>query len=224
MAFESDYRKTYMGLGLLDFLAYYVPGILFIISIVIVTSIFESNYVNVLQYFTELQFDPYVKGATWTLLLFIVPFVLGHIIFPIGYPIARFFFTAKPKLEGQETKGKDCDKLKDTKYCKQESMEFAECVFLCYQNNNFAFNDLMITRFRTLSRFCRAMLVPCILLSISILIVALSQYNNIKLLGLLSIIFISMLLLFAGFAFGLRHRRYENRWRNAVCIGSAILT
>lgn len=224
-------KRTYMAYGFLDFLAYYVPGVVLIVFLIVLNHSISPQIGNPINSINQLSEDAYVRGAIWTILSIIVPYVSGHLIFPLGYLIGKLFFNKSPikiKQENDLKKESDnCKYLIDDNYCKMEDLEFAECLYKCFQNSNPAFNDLMITRFRTLSRFCRSMLLPTILLALSFGLLFHSylnkEYSSAWITILIPVSALGILFGSVGFGFGRRYRNYEIRWRNGVCIGSRFL-
>jgi len=76
--------KTYLTLGFLDFLAYYVPGVLVLLFLVIMNNALQLGIRNPAPLIEALSENGYVQGAIWTVLSLIIPYVLGHLIFPMG--------------------------------------------------------------------------------------------------------------------------------------------
>lgn len=202
--------KSYFHYGFLDFLVYFVPGVFVILSFLILNYTFEIGF-SIPDLSTVFETDAYIRGAIWTVLAIIVPYVLGHLIFPLGYVLSKIV-----KVKPQSGNYIRCQDIKDGKYCKIESFEFTKCLFDCQSSATLAFNEFMITRFRTLSRFCRAMLFPVLLLGFSLFGLAIKTESGFK--CTLWILGAAFLLSLLGFA--IRFRAYEKRWRNAVCTGS----
>lgn len=219
----SDQPKAYLTLSFLDFLAYYVPGFIMIISIIIINNVANQNLLgSIFSSDKNLIVNGYQNGAILTLLLLIVPYVLGNLIFPLGYIITNklklFKIIVTKKVLGHDTKFKTkCNLEEGDDYCDQESLQFAQCMYKCLDQTPSHFNNLMITRFRTLSRFCRAMLFPIIILVLSF--VTLIIYSWGKSLETLFLILFTLLISYSFYGFGKRYQNYECRWRNAVCVG-----
>ncbi|MDQ1354926.1 MAG: hypothetical protein QG657_5235, partial [Acidobacteriota bacterium] len=117
--------KNYFYFGFLDFLAYYVPGVfvLFFLFVLDYSLQSELTYQACSIDFSNVN---YVIGAILIVLSVIVPYVLGHMIFPVGYGFGSCFIV-KP-LGGYK---KECDFLKKRQYCLLECFEFAECFLIC---------------------------------------------------------------------------------------------
>ncbi|MFX0203299.1 MAG: hypothetical protein ACFFCW_44920 [Candidatus Hodarchaeota archaeon] len=216
---DSSDRRTYLALGLLDFLAYFVPGVIALFFVFVVGEVFNLRIEILINYINNLGGDKYVRGAIWTVMLLVVPYVIGQLIFPPGYTLAAKLFPAKPIKENNPL-AKRCSTLEAGRFCEPESMEFPDCLLRCFRNSTAAFNDLMITRFRTLSRFCRSMLLPSLLLSSSLILIAVHEFSQGYRKGGFAAIIATVLVGMGFVGFGTRHRRYETRWRTGVCVAS----
>ena len=85
-------KRTYMNLGFLDFLAYYVPGIFVILFLVTIDCIIvQIDFEKVIQGINSISNDAYVRGAIWTILSLVIPYVIGHIIFPVDIKMGKYF-------------------------------------------------------------------------------------------------------------------------------------
>ena len=215
-------KEHYMYFGFLDFLAYYVPGVFVLLFLIVLNWTLEINIQNPGKAVDSLSSEAYVRGTIWTILAIIVPYVLGHLIFPLSYFFGDFFFKSKITKD-KNSEDCNCAHIKGGSYCDTESLEFAGCLLKSLQNPTSGFYELMITRFRTLSRFCRAMLFPTILLAISFLLLCLVLFRNGNCLGGVTFILIAVAVSSSFFGVGKRYKRYETRWRNGVCIGSGKL-
>jgi hypothetical protein len=216
MADGSSGRRTYLALGFLDFLAYYVPGVLLIVFAVVVGFPVSKTFLVA----ADIE-DQYVRGAVWTVLSLIGPYVLGHLIFPFGSILSDVFRWSglfkvvtpgcgAPRRESSSTEGT---------FCSQESQRFAECVLRCFDRSTPAYQDLMVTRFRTLSRFCRSMLLPSLLLFVGLAVVgAKIGQTEVEIGRAMVATGVVFAVAFVGFA--KRHRDYETRWRNAICVAA----
>lgn len=210
-------KRTYMALGLMDFLAFYVPGLLTLFFIFALVGIMSIEPDQIIIFINELSDDRYIRGSTWTILSLIGPYVIGQLIFPIGYQIARLFLRTN-SINDVDLHGLSCPFLSRSEYCTAESLQFAYCLLRCFNDSTVAYNDLMITRFRTLSRFCRSMLFPTLLLSVAFIFIGIGQIKQEN--GGLGafIILTAFLSLSAFWGLGQRYRRYEIRWRNGICV------
>jgi hypothetical protein len=232
---ESPVQKqSYLALGFLDFLAYYVPGLLTILFLFVVSIAYDLDAGNPVAYVDQAK-DEYVRGATWTVLALVVPYVMGHLIFPAGYFLAKWSrlprvpFVGKLRLWREwhgflaipdSSDAPSCPFLLRSEFCKPDSFAFARCVLFCFRGSTSGFNELMITRFRTLSRFCRSMLFPTLLLTTSLFMIAgrtfgLGHYSE-----AIGLSVTALLVTLSFFGFGARYRSYERRWRHAVCVAS----
>jgi hypothetical protein len=211
-------RRTYMALGLLDFLAYYVPGLVAIFFAVVISESFKLNFGGLKSYVDTFSGEGYLRGATWTLLFLVVPYLIGQLIFPVGYLFSQWLYRPMPPQE-KDALLKNCDCLENDKYCEPESRNFAGCLLRCFGRSDPGFYDLMITRFRTLSRFCRSMLLPAVLILTAFLIVAIDQLGKENTGPAVAALVVGALMVPAFVGLGRRHKRYEIRWRNGVCVG-----
>ncbi len=207
--------NTYLYFGLLDFLAYYVPGVITILFLLALQYAF--NLAIKVPEFEKI--GTFIGGAIWTILSLIIPYVIGHIVFPFGYFLGKCFFKSQTPFNLKEGAA-ECEYLKGGKYCPMESIVFAGCIKECLELDITGFNELMITRFRTLSRFCRSMLLPVFFLAASFILWGIYnwEYGTIK--GSVVLVAVGVLTCVAFWGFGRRYKKYEIRWRNAVCIGS----
>lgn len=210
-----------MTLGLLDFLAYYVPGFLTLLFIIVINKSFGLELGRIVDFVNEFKNEGYIQGATWTLIFLVVPYVIGQLIFPVGYFIARWRYKAVP-MEGIGPLPEQCGKMSE--YCEPESRNFAACLFKCLKGSDAGFYDLMITRFRTLSRFCRSMLLPTVLIAVALFILAVDLCSNKRSGESIFALVASGMMVFAFEGLGRRHKKYEIRWRNGVCIGGMDTT
>jgi len=206
--------KNYFYFGFLDFLPYYVPGVFVLFFLFVLDYSLQSGLTDP---FRSIDFSKvgYVTGAILIVLSVIIPYVLGHMIFPVGYKIGRLF--KDKSIEGIKT---ECQYLNKGQYCTMESFDFAECFLECMNNAKIGFNELIITRFRTLSRFCRAMLLPLLLLAISFFSLCIMDLFEGNLKRAIVLFLFSIAVSFSFIGFGHRYIKYEMRWRNGVCISA----
>lgn len=205
-------KLAYANLGFLDFMAYYVPGVIVIICLSIIEFLYRVDSklnlnLNGLGLYSDGKND-FILGAVWAVLLLIIPYVLGHLFFPLGYFAEKVF---KIKEKKRERKG-SCMYSEQGIYCKFESRDFTRCLYNCLTSNT-PFNEFMITRYRTLSRFCRAMLLPVFILGVLTFILGIQLMD--VLVG-----FLGIGIAFSAIGLGIRYRKYERRWRNGVCVGA----
>ena len=80
--------KNYFYFGFLDFLAYYVPGV-FVLFFLFVFGLYLQSGLTQPARSIDFSKVEYVTGAILIVLSVIVPYVLGHMIFPVGYRIGN---------------------------------------------------------------------------------------------------------------------------------------
>jgi hypothetical protein len=212
--------RTFPTLSLLDFLAYYVPGLTIVVSVLALSAMFELGLERVVATVDGADLSHVLRGTIWALAAFVMPYVMGHIVFPAGYLLGRRFFRGRTFL-GSSGCRPVCEYLKKGQYCEIESAPFAQCLRRSLSSDASDFTEFMVVRYRTLGRFCRSMLLPVLLSSAVILIdagrrLALGDVPD----GVVSVV-AGLLLALSYLGFGNRFRRYEQRWRNAVCVGTA---
>jgi hypothetical protein len=209
-------KNVFGGLGLLDFLAYYIPGAVVVAIAVVVNEVNGIKFPDPIKFCQDPKNFTYINGVVWTTFTILVPYLAGHIIFPIGYLMSylirkiRWFRLRTPKRAF-------CNREKDQPYCTVEDSLFASCLLNATNNSAGTFDNLMITRFRALSRFSRSMLFPSILLAglgVDLFFTLRLDENKSKYLILL------VVGLGSAVGFWYRHRNYEVRWRNGICVAA----
>jgi hypothetical protein len=172
---DNPFDTKIPNFGLLDFFLYLTPGTFVLLSIFLFAGL------------TPADLDKY-PSVTVSIISILVAYFLGHAIYPISY-ILRACYHGKPAI-ASPTEGSKATQTEGTKETQTEDSEATQAegsketqTEHSKQSDGYEsdfFNDAYLTtlmrhkdyclsqlvRYRTLSRFVIAMIVPCILISL----------------------------------------------------------
>lgn len=214
----KDTKGVTLHLEFIDILAYYIPGVLFLMSLLIWDKIINLGLLDMITTTNTLLSSKtgYVQGMIWTTMVVIVPYIIGHLAFPLSLLIGRLF--GKAHL-AEDTDKSICKFLRENNsYCSLENYAFARCISRCLRSDNLSCFNLWATRFRIFNRFYNALSMPLLFIAVSLLtfsgkLIVKNESINLS----IFIIIISLLLIVSVFGIMDRSKKYELRWRNSVC-------
>jgi hypothetical protein len=142
--------------------------------------------------------------------------LIGHLIFPLSLLLGKIFDKTNLVVDADDKK---CKFLRENKvHCNLESYDFAKCLSKCLTNENAPYFNLWLNRFRAFNRFYRALVLPIIVLSVSLLLYGCVLFANGGSIKLSIFVMVVSVFLFASI-FGTlsRSQKYNMRWRNGIC-------
>ena len=214
----KDVKEFALHLEFIDILAYYIPGCLFMVSMLIWDKIIDFGLIDIIRTIDNLLSSEtgYLQGMIWTIIAIVTPYIIGHLSFPLSLSIGKLF--GKAHLADDTNKG-TCKYLhENNSYCSLENYAFARCLSKCLRSENLSYFNLWLSRFRTFNRFYNALVLPLLFLAVSLLTfggMSIVKKESIK--TPIFIVIISLLLIASVFGIMARSKKYELRWRNGVC-------
>lgn len=214
----SPKEVQYLGLRLIDILAYYVPGWVILMSFIIIADLFEAPIYEILPGINGfIPDEPYIRGLFYTALVLLVPFLLGHLAYPLTYLCSQWCCRDLPKQSVPYRQKVGCVRKGNGAKCDMGSVLLSRCLLKASHKSPGLFFDYWILRFRALSRFCRALFFPIGFLGLCLVVHAYSGDRS-KWFG--PELLLGVALITSVIGLGTRVHRNEKIWRHAVCAAS----
>lgn len=216
---QEDSKIQSVHLELIDLLAYYIPGILILICVLIWDTVLGLGFRKALGNIRFLlgETSTYEYGLLLTVLFLTIPYLIGHLFFPLSLLLSSLFGTIKlPRDIG----ARKCNFLeKKKRYCLLEEYDFAKCLSKAFLKGKSRFLELWLSRFRALERFYRALILPQALMGISLAALGISLWLDSRK-SAIALVFMGFLAVASIWGLADRYKKFELRWRNIVCAAS----